>query len=57
LVDRPFWILYRVVLARMERDPIFLDTYPRGLFEKRRMATLHVVPPGSPIAGDRDGKR
>jgi hypothetical protein len=56
-VDRAFQILYRVVLAQMERDPAFWTRIPEAFFEKRLIATFHLVPPGSPIAGDRDGKR
>ncbi|MGD9033721.1 MAG: hypothetical protein PVH02_13710 [Desulfobacteraceae bacterium] len=56
-VDRAFQILYRIVLAWMERDPAFWTRIPEAFFEQGLIATFHVVPPGSPIAGDRDGKR
>ncbi|MGD9319529.1 MAG: hypothetical protein PVH99_06175 [Desulfobacteraceae bacterium] len=57
LVDRAFRILYRVVLAWMERDPAFWTRILEAFFEQRLIATFHVVPPGSPIVADRDGKR
>lgn len=37
--------------------PIVRHETRRPFLNKGSSQTLHVVPPGSPIAGDRDGKR